>query len=129
MKKTVLIVDDEIELLKSYVMIFEDYRDLFSIITAADGLTAVRKLKENKVSLVVTNLNMPGIDGFTLMDYIRRHHPYVPVIVTTGYSIAMEKPSFNRGAVAFIEKPFLFEDLVNTMILVMTTDADFHGTC
>jgi len=40
-------------------------------LTARDGIIARQKLKENAVSLVVTNLRMPGIDGFELLDYIK----------------------------------------------------------
>jgi len=130
MAKTVLIVDDERTLLDIFEDVLEEYRETFTVMTAADGLTAVEKLQEKTVSVVVSNLRMPGLDGFELLDYIRGYHPGIPVIIATGYaSPEKEQLARKKGAVAYIEKPFMFEDLINAILLGLTTKSDFHGNC
>ena len=120
MKETVLFVDDEIEILEIYEESFPKYLPGISIITAADGKTAIKKLKKYDVSLVVTNLKMQGINGFELMGYIRDHYPKVPVIVATALSSRdMQQLAREMGAAAYILKPFLIEDLANTILLAL----------
>jgi len=85
-------------------------------LTARDGIIARQKLKENAVSLVVTNLRMPGIDGFELLDYIKVNYPDIPVIIFSGYH-SPEKSELARekGAAAYVRKSCRLEDLVRTI--------------
>lgn len=113
---SILLVDDELVLLDILKEGLEAYCAGFSILTARDGIIAKEKLKENAISLVVTNLNMPGINGFELLDYIKVNYPDIPVIICSGYH-GLEKSELARekGAVAYFRKPCRIEDLVRTI--------------
>ena len=67
MTRKVLIVDDDRILLNLTENKFKKYESSFSILTAEDGLQATEKLKKHTVSLVVTDLHMPRMDGFALL--------------------------------------------------------------
>ena len=63
MIKNVLLVDDDHEMLLALKEGFTKYQDSFTAQLATDGLKAVERLKESVVSLVVTDLKMPRMDG------------------------------------------------------------------
>lgn len=117
MKKIVLLVDDDQEMLLALKGGFSRYRDSFAIQVAADGLQAVEKLRQSVISLVVTDLKMPGMDGFALLAHIMEHYPDIPVIIITGYStLEMEHLARKGGAVGYIAKPFLIENLARQIL-------------
>ena len=92
---SILLVDDELALLDILKQELESYCPGFSILTARDGFMAKKKLKENAISLVVTNLNMPGINGFELLDHIKVNYPDILVIILSGYH-GLEKSELAR---------------------------------
>lgn len=116
LRPKVLLVDDERSILDTLKQVFWDYRDTFSVLTATDGFIAKKKLKQNTISLVITNLNMPGINGFELLDHIKANYPDIPVIILSGYH-SPEKSELARkkGAVAYLRKPFKIEELVRAV--------------
>ena len=86
MIKNVLLVDDDTEMLHALKEGFKKYQESFAVLLAEDGLEALTRLKQNIVSLVVTDLKMPNMDGFELLAHIMEHYPDIPVIIITGYS-------------------------------------------
>ena len=86
MVKRVLIVDDDVEMLVSLKDGLSRYEETFSVLTALDGLMATQELKRINISLVVTDLKMPNLDGFSLLAHIMEHYPEIPVLIITGYS-------------------------------------------
>jgi CheY-like chemotaxis protein len=131
MIKNVLIVDDDQEMLLSVKEGLEKYDESFSVIIAGDGEVAVDKLRANPVSLVVTDLKMPRMNGFTLLAHIMERYPDIPVIIITAYSTPeMEKQARSGGAVGYIEKPFLIEDLARKIVAALRQESDggtLHG--
>ena len=83
MIKNVLLVDDDHEMLLALREGFEKYRDSFSVLLAHDGLGAVESLKNHVISLVITDLKMPRMDGFELLAQIMQYYPGIPVIIIT----------------------------------------------
>lgn len=79
----ILIVDDEIEYQNVLSVILKS--NGFSVLTASGGLEALEKLKENDVSLVLTDLKMPGMDGLTLIRRLKDIDPQIDIIVVTAY--------------------------------------------
>ena len=105
-ERKVLIVDDNVELLHSLEEGLGG-KGRYAIVTAEDGLIAQRKLKENVISLVVTDLKMPRIDGLGLLAHIMEKYPDIPVILITAYGTpTMERLARDGGLAGFIEKPF-----------------------
>jgi CheY-like chemotaxis protein len=125
MLKNVLIVDDDQEMLLSLKNGLKKYGDSFSVLTAKDGLEALEQLKKNIVSLVVTDLKMPRMDGFALLEHIMEHYPDIPVIIITGYSTPdMEQLALDGGAVGYIAKPFMLENLARSIMASLRRESE-----
>ena len=86
MKKTVLLVDDDPMILAALKNTLKKHENDMSVFVADDGLAAVEILKEKPISLVVTDLKMPRMDGLSLLAYILENKPSTPCIVMTAYS-------------------------------------------
>lgn len=131
MSRNILIVDDDQELLLTAQVGLEKYADTFSVITAQDGQIAIEKLKQHPISLVVTDLKMPLMDGYSLLLEIVENYPEIHVIIMTGYGTAKVKNQvMAKGAVAFVEKPFLIEDLAQKIIAALQRESEggtLHG--
>jgi molecular chaperone DnaK (HSP70)/CheY-like chemotaxis protein/tetratricopeptide (TPR) repeat protein len=98
------------------------YPGRFDLIPVRHGAEAVEVLKQRYVDIVWTNLNMPRMDGFELMAFLRRNHPGLPYAAFTGYGGPdIEKQVLEMGAYAFFEKPWDYAMLEHQldMALVM----------
>ena len=117
MKKNILVVDDDRILRHLIQKKFQSQAAIFTTLLAADGVEAVQVLKDKHVSIVVTDLHMPNMDGFELLAHMSSKYPDIPVIVLTAYSTPQSKKKvLDTGAAAFIEKPFVVEDLADSII-------------
>ncbi|MGD2097354.1 MAG: response regulator [Desulfobacterales bacterium] len=125
MIKNVLLVDDDTEMLHALKEGFKRYQDSFAILLAEDGLKALEVLKQNIISLVVTDLKMPNMDGFELLAHIMQYYPDIPVIIITGYSTPeMEQLAREGGAVGYIAKPFLIENLARQILTTLRKESE-----
>jgi len=131
MTKKVLIVDDDQEMLRFLKKDLEKYRRTFTVLSANDGLDAVDLLKKNQISLVITDLEMPQMDGFALLTHIKERYPDVSAIAITDSSTPEEqKRSKEKGALGYIEKPFIIEDLARKIVTSLKREDDggvLHG--
>jgi len=115
--KNVLIVDDENEMLLVLRKALEPYREVFSVLIASDGEEALAALREQEIHLVVTDLIMPRMDGFSLLVHIRSDYPQIPVIIMTAHSRpVMERMAWKIGVAEYIEKPFEIKDLERKIV-------------
>ena len=125
MVRNVLIVDDDREMLLALKDGLSKYKETFSVLIAEDGTVAVKILKEKAVSLVVTDLKMPQMDGFALLTHIMENYPDIPVIIITGYSTPdMERLAREGGAVGYIAKPFMLEDLARDIMATLRKESE-----
>ena len=103
--KVVLVVDDEPgmrDMLRWYLG-----ECGFEMKTARDGEEAVEVLSAGPVDLVITDLTMPRLNGFALLDAIGARRPRPPVIVITGFgTVEMAVLAMRRGASDLLLKPF-----------------------
>jgi CheY-like chemotaxis protein len=116
MRPKVLIVDDDQAWLRLIQIELEDFSDSFSVLTAKDGNEALEILKKEHISFVVTDLRMPGMDGYDLLSQILKGYPDIPVYIITAY----DKPKtrdvvFKSGAAGYLTKPFSAEELVEAI--------------
>lgn len=107
MSKTILTVDDSaaIRQMVSFTLKGAGY----SVLEAADGNDGLAKAKSNGVGLVITDQNMPGMDGITLIKALRGLPAYksTPILMlTTESSDAMKSQGRAAGATGWIIKPF-----------------------
>jgi CheY-like chemotaxis protein len=125
MKRLVLIVDDNQEMLFTLKDGLEKYADSFSVMISGDGVDAFRKMQKHLISVVVTDLKMPRMDGITLLSAITTNYPGTPVIVMTGYITEnIQDKALQSGAIDAIEKPFLVDDLAAKIKAVIDREAD-----
>ncbi|WP_026259946.1 response regulator transcription factor [Segetibacter koreensis] len=106
MKPVILIVDDNVEILEFIAdFLDEDY----ATIKAFDGQEALNVLQREPVQLVITDIMMPGMDGYELCEKIKTNFEYshIPVILLTSKNTFQSKiVGLEIGADAYIEKPF-----------------------
>jgi CheY-like chemotaxis protein len=125
MKRLVLIVDDNQEMLFTLKDGLEKYTHTFNVMISGDGVDAVRKLQQYMISVVVTDLKMPRMDGISLLSAITTNYPGTPVIVMTGYiTDNIQDKALQSGAADYIEKPFLVDDLATKIIKAIDREAD-----
>jgi CheY-like chemotaxis protein len=125
MTQKVLIVDDDHIWLRLIKKKFENYSDTFTTLTALDGKEAVASLKNNMVSLVVTDMQMPEMDGLALLAHLSENFPDIPVIIMTAYSTPSSKKTvLDGGAAGYIEKPFVVEELANKIIKTLQKETE-----
>lgn len=110
LKARVLIVDDDPLLLETMRDILET--EAFYVISAQTGEDGLRRIKEDTVDLVVTDIKMPGMDGIQLLHSIKTIDPDMPVIVITGFaSVETAVEAIREGAYDYVIKPFEVEKL------------------
>ena len=76
----ILIVMDDPAFLNNLKSSLSENTDQFEIITAKDGNQAIEALKEQSVSLLVTEILMPRLFGLVLLEYVKENHPEIPCI-------------------------------------------------
>lgn len=113
--KYILVVDDELDILETIVDTLEiefDDSDV-QIDKAINGIEALKLFNGDTVyDLVVTDLNMPEMDGIELTENIKKINNKTPVIVFTGHGDIEEQEKLTSlGVLAMIKKPYV-EDLI-----------------
>lgn len=112
--KNVLIVDDEetvrVTLSEWFSTTYGSKE--YKVFTANNGIEAIKILAANQIDLLMTDLNMPKMDGFELLAQMKSDHPRIPIIVISAFSTPDIKTKVvDLGALRFIPKPFSFSDL------------------
>ncbi len=119
MNAKILVVDDETDL---ELLIKQKFRrqireKQYEFVFAHDGHEALALLNEHaNIDMVLTDINMPGMDGLTLLVRLHETNPMLKAVIVSAYG-DMEniRTAMNRGAFDFVTKPVNFEDLELTM--------------
>ena len=105
MPKTILIVEDD-KFLRNF-LVLKLTKENYNIIEAVDGEEGIKKIKEEKLDLVLLDLILPGIDGFEVLSQMRSDpslHP-IPVIILSNLGQEEDiKKGFNIGANDYLIK-------------------------
>src|SRR5215469_16673204 len=119
MTARILVVDDEQDVEALVLQKFRhQIRDgAISFLFARDGVEALAAFRNNGgIDLVVTDINMPRMDGLTLLEKLQEGEESVSTIVVSAYSdMANIRTAMNRGAFDFVTKPIDFLDLETTI--------------
>lgn len=120
MSGTILIIDDSYSMRESIKYILNGSG--YSVIEAADGVDGFNKLKSSKIDCVVTDINMPNLNGIELIKKIRSdgETKMMPVLVlTTESEFDMIRKGRDVGATGWIVKPFNDEKLLTAVRKVL----------
>ncbi len=118
-KYKILVVDDEPDLER--LMLQRMRRDiragLYKFVFAHNGLEALDRLKEEPdIDLVLSDINMPKMDGLTLIEQIPKVQPDIRSVIISAYGDMKNiRTAMNRGAFDFVTKPIDFDDLKLTI--------------
>jgi DNA-binding NtrC family response regulator len=103
-KPDVLVVDDKENMLKLLVRILGD---AYAVTTASDGTRALSLLAAREFDVVVTDIQMPGADGFAVLREVKRRAPDTEVVLVTAFaSIPKAVEAIKDGAYDYLSKPF-----------------------
>ncbi len=119
----ILVVDDSVVDLKLASSLLLKNTD-WTVATARNGKEGLDELELELPDLVVTDLQMPVMNGLELVEAIRNEYPLIPVILMTAdgsESIAVE--ALEKGAASYVPKEQLAEDLVTTVTRILATSA------
>ena len=113
MGKIVLVVDD-CRTTKKIVSLYLNNAGLKTI-AAGNGVEAIEKLVTSEVDIIISDLNMPQMDGAGLIEWVRTNPSYrdIPIVILTTENDNIRKSELlNKGAAAFLTKPITKENLI-----------------
>jgi len=109
-KKTVLFVDDEEMVLKIGSLMLQKLG--YRVLTASKGGEAIEIFKKNEVAFVISDLQMPGMNGYEIYHQLKKIQPKVKFILASGYTGEQsEKQLISIGFDGFLQKPFNLKQL------------------
>ncbi|MAE65148.1 MAG: hypothetical protein CMJ18_12830 [Phycisphaeraceae bacterium] len=117
---TTAVVVDDLKLDRRLAgSMLEDHTDL-QVVYAKDGEDALSKMASAPADVVLTDMQMPRMDGLALVEAVRRDYPRVPVILMTAHgSEDVAAEALVRGAASYVPKKLLARDLVSTVERVL----------
>jgi DNA-binding NtrC family response regulator len=114
MADIVLIIEDKESMLDMLKQTLE--AEGYQVITARDGAEGIRRLTDERIGLVLTDLKLPKKDGFDVLKAVKQDNPLLPVIVMTAFgTIETAVKAVKQGAYDFLTKPFDTDHLLVLM--------------
>ena len=111
MSRTILVVDDEKDIRIALSGILED--EGYQVVTAASGIEALDKIREEMPDLVLLDIWMPGMDGLKTLEEVKSLLPHITVIMISGHgTIETAVRATKLGAFDFIEKPLSLDKVL-----------------
>jgi DNA-binding response OmpR family regulator len=125
--KTVLIIEDEVDIQKfaSRVLQLEGYK----VLKASDGESGMEMIRENPVSLVLLDLRLPGRDGWSILQEIKRKPELsaIPVVVLTAIAETVQRRrTLRMGATKYLIKPLSAQSLSKTVVNILHQGVRSH---
>jgi signal transduction histidine kinase/CheY-like chemotaxis protein len=125
--REVLVVDDKWENRSVIVSLLEPLG--FKVVEAKDGQDALDQVAAHAPDLILTDLMMPVMDGYALMQNLRQSHPAIPVIVSSASVFESDQyKSFEAGAIAFLPKPVPADSLLELLGIHLKLEWNYGAT-
>lgn len=117
-RETVFVIDDEALVRKAVGLMLT--QGGYGVLEAADGEEAIAVIQsyasDFPIRAIICDLDMPKVNGYDLISFIRAKLPSVPIIVLTGYPNVQEAASlFNQGVVDYLIKPPKVQTLLDAV--------------
>lgn len=120
--KSVLVVDDSATTRSLIKAVIDDLGEEMNVVDAGSGFEALRLLPQHAFDLILTDINMPDINGLEFTSFVKNDARYlhIPVImVSTEKSREDIEKGLALGATAYVTKPFRTEELQETIKKVL----------
>lgn len=126
-RKTILVVDDE-ENARIGLSCFLS-QEGYDVEIACDGEEALKFLRANPhTSLIISDINMPGMNGMSLLREVNRQHPEMAIIMVTAYGeVESYIDAMNLGAFEYLHKPVRTEELKLAMRKILAKSGAFKN--
>lgn len=122
----VLVVDDEQNL--NWSLVNSLRKEGYTSDGALTGAEAQRLLRDGRYDCVISDVKMPGMDGFELLQWLREHQPQMRVIMMTAFgSPTARDEALRGGVVAYLEKPFDLHALKEELRRLFATETPGQG--
>jgi two-component system, chemotaxis family, chemotaxis protein CheY len=121
--KKILVVDDSATMRSMLVSIIEEIKDV-ELVEASNGFEALKALPQQSFDLILTDINMPEINGLEIVHFVKSNPAYqkIPmIIISTEHGQADIKKGLALGAQKYITKPFDPDDLKKTVKELLKT--------
>ena len=107
-KRRILIVDDDPDLLRLLEDSIQSYCAECEVISAPDGRAAAKQLEGQRFDLILTDYQMPGMNGLELADLVQRRSPETPVVLVTAHRSGdwLQERVRSLDLVGYLQKPF-----------------------
>jgi len=120
-KYNIYFIDDEPDILR---IVRNTLKDMYFINCYNNPKRALYKAEKDGCDLLITDMNMPDMDGMTLLKEFRKILPVTPVIILTGYGdVTSAKQAILLGANDFLEKPFDRTNFLDSIQRLLSTYA------
>lgn len=119
-KKNILIVDDSAAIRKIVTMVLEN--EGYAVDEAVDGLEGVARIEAKRFDLVISDVNMPKLDGFGFLKKVRENpaNKFLPILMlTTEHEESKKEQGMQAGARAWLVKPFKPAQLLEAVARLM----------
>jgi len=124
-EKRILLVDDEENTRMALSRLLA--REGYLVSTVANGLEALDYLREHDVNLIVTDINMPEMDGISFLREANKSFPGINVILITAYGgVESYIEAINLGAFEYINKPVRIEELLSILDKIFSSSAQLQ---
>lgn len=124
---TVLVVDDSATDRRLAAALLKKLPDV-TVYEAADGREAMQALERHLPEVVVTDIQMPRMNGIELVAYVKEHYPLIPIVLMTSHgSEEMAVEALQKGASSYVPKRALASDLVETIDRVLSASQEVRG--
>ncbi|HEX7737729.1 MAG TPA: response regulator [Ktedonobacteraceae bacterium] len=118
----VMLVDDDQMLLRALSETITLRMSTVTVETVTSTQEALQLLQEREYSAIISDIQMPGMDGLELLSHVQKHYPDIPVLLITGYNdqkIAIE--AVRAGAYDYIRKPIERDDFIAALTRALST--------
>jgi len=108
-KKHILVIEDD----KEVRNMLEDYLTYldYSVSAVDDGLKGLKKIKDGRYDLVITDITIPYVSGIGIISVLKQDYPDIPVIAITGFGYHAEELAYEKKADHILSKPFEIQEL------------------
>ena len=127
--KKVLIVDDEPHIVRVLKLKLENAG--YEVLTAVNGIDGLEKFVKEKPAVVISDINMPHVDGQELCKMMETHknkEPYFVIVMTSSIDSAIERWAKEMTNIHFVEKPFSPGNMLNLINQYFSRLQDLNAT-